>query len=129
MKLGEVLELSKELAQLNSEKLKMSDKWEIKKVFESTQKHQEDFDKLRNEALEKYGVLAEDGKSFTFPKAGSLEQFNADLTELLNKEIEVKSNISFDKIDELETEYPYDKIHSLRFRTVDPIRDFPDERG
>ena len=114
MKLAQVLELSNELAQLNSEKLKMSDKWEIKKVFESTQKHQEDFDKLRNEALEKYGVLAEDGKSFTFPKEGSLEQFNADLTELLNKEIEIKSNISFDKIDELETEFPYNVIHLLR---------------
>lgn len=114
MKLGEVLELSKELVQLNSEKLKISDKWEIKKVFESTQKHQEDFDKLRNEALEKYGVLAEDGKSYSFPEPGNLESFNTEVSDLLNKEIEVKSNISFEKIDGLETEYPYDKIHLLR---------------
>jgi hypothetical protein len=114
MKLGEVLELSKELVQLNSEKLKMSEKWEIKKVFEQTKKHVEDFEKLRNEALEKYGVLAEDKKSYSFPKQGSLEDFNTEVSELLNKEIEIKSNISFDKIDELETEYPYDKIHLLR---------------
>ena len=115
MKLAQVLELSKELAQLNSEKLKMSDKWEIKKVFESTQKHQEDFDKLRNEALEKIRCFRQKmERVFTFPKEGSLKQFNADLTELLNKEIEIKSNISFDKIDELETEFPYNVIHLLR---------------
>ena len=114
MKLAEVLELSKELVQLNSEKLKISDKWEIKKTFEATKKHSEDFEKLRNEALEKYGVLAEDKKSYSFPKEGSLEKFNAELSELLNKEIEIKSKISFENIDQLETEYPYDKIHLLR---------------
>jgi hypothetical protein len=114
MKLQEVLELSKELVQLNSEKLKMSEKWEIKKTFEATKKHSEDFENLRNEALKKYGVLSEDEKSYTFPEEGSLENFNKEVSELLNKEIEVKSNISFEKIDDLETEYPYDKIHLLR---------------
>tara|TARA_R110002020_G_C15800045_1_gene731068 strand:- start:60 stop:404 length:345 start_codon:yes stop_codon:yes gene_type:complete len=114
MKLQEVLELSKELIQLNSEKLKLSEKWEIKKTFEATKQHSEDFEKLRNEALEKYGVLADDKKSYSFPEKGSLENFNTEVSELLNKEIEIKSNISFEKIDDLETEYPYDKIHLLR---------------
>ena len=114
MNLGEILELSKELVQLNSEKLKMSDKWEIKKTFEATKKHSEDFENLRKEALKKYGVLAEDEKSYSFPEKGSLENFNTEVAELLNKEIEIKSNISFEKIDDLETEYPYDKIHLLR---------------
>ena len=114
MKLSEVLELSKELIQLNNEKLKISDKWEIKKVFEATQKHSSDFDKFRNEVLEKYGVLAEGEKSYSFPKEGSLEKFNTELSELLNKEIEITSKISFDNIDNLETVFPYDKIHLLR---------------
>ena len=68
----------------------MSEKWEIKKTCSrQTKKHvQKILRKLRNEALEKYGVLAEDEKSYSFLKEGSLENFNLEVSELLNKEIE-----------------------------------------
>ncbi len=114
MKLKTIIELSRELKQLNNEKLRISDKWEIKKVFEEIQKHIEDFNTFRDECLKKYGKYSEEEKSYSFPEVDNLNTFNSEIGELLEKDIEINSKLSFDNIDKLETEYPYDKLHLLR---------------
>lgn len=114
LKLSDVLLVSQELKESLTEELKGIHKWDISKVLSECEEHFKNYEKIRLDLCKKYGTLDEKTDSYTINPESQIN-FKEELSQLLEKEIKINSNIDFkNTFDIITSKNPYHKINLLR---------------
>lgn len=106
IKLGELVNSTEVLQKLSQTELKAKLSWSVTKLLKAADKEMQDFNEARMNLIQKYGEKDENGELITdenknckIPEAG-LQEFSAELNELVETEIEI--NVNPLNIDDLE---------------------------
>lgn len=106
IKLGELVNSTEVLQKLSQTELKAKLSWAVTKLLKAADKEMQDFNEARMNLIQKYGEKDENGELITdenknckIPEAG-LQEFSAELNELVETEIEI--NVNPLNIDDLE---------------------------
>ena len=93
MQLSQIAGAMPTIQKLLDSSLKVTIEFRLAKFAKEVEPHMESYEKLRGELLEKYGTLdstEEDGQSRYIFENGQAEKFTAELTKLLDEEIDLK---------------------------------------
>ena len=93
MQLSQIAGAMPTIQKLLDSSLKVTIAFRLAKFAKEVEPHMESYEKLRGELLEKYGTLdstEEDGQSRYIFENGQAEKFTAELTKLLDEEIDLK---------------------------------------
>ena len=98
IKLGDLVNSTEVLQKLSQTELKAKLSWSVTKLLKAADKEMQDFNEARMNLIRKYGEKDENGelimdqnKNCKIPEAG-LQEFSAELNELMETEIEINVN-------------------------------------
>lgn len=111
--LGKIPTLVEECNSLLKEELLLKDKWEIVKMKKICEEHVKDLSSLRDELLKKYGIPSEDGTQYSFSKE-NLPLFQKEIGDLIQKEIEITSELNFTELEKIKSTAHYEVIFDLK---------------